>query len=140
MEHRQVSDQQDKRQGSGTPALEWIAAGIGLVLTLAMLGFIGWQAWKSTGEERPAIKVDVLRIVPSADGWLVEVAAQNLSAATAAAVQIEGELLDGERVIATSQVTLDYVPGNSERRGGLFFREDPEAHGLKVRALGYAEP
>ena len=62
------------------------------------------------------------------------------AAATAAAVQIEGELLDGERVIATSQVTLDYVPGNSERRGGLFFREDPEAHGLKVRALGYAEP
>lgn len=140
MEHRQVSDQQDNRQDSGTPALEWIAAGIGLVLTLAMLGFIGWQAWKSTAEERPAIKVDVQRIVPSADGWLVEVAAQNLSAATAAAVQIEGELLDGERVVATSQVTLDYVPGNSERRGGLFFREDPEAHGLKVRALGYAEP
>ena len=55
MEHRQVSDQQDKRQDSGTPALEWIAAGIGLVLTVAMLGFIGWQAWKSTGEERPAI-------------------------------------------------------------------------------------
>ena len=81
MEHRQVSDQQDKRQDSGTPALEWIAAGIGLVLTVAMLGFIGWQAWKSTGEERPAIKVDVLRIVPSADGWLVEVAAQNLSGA-----------------------------------------------------------
>lgn len=84
--------------------------------------------------------MNVQRIVPSADGWLVEVAAQNLSAATAAAVQIEGELLDGERVIATSQVTLDYVPGNSERRGGLFFREDPQAHGLKVRAMGYAEP
>ena len=64
----------------------------------------------------------------------------NLSPATAAAVQIEGELVEGERVLATSQVTLDYVPGNSERRGGLFFRENPQAYDLEIRALGYAKP
>jgi len=140
MEQDHVSDQQDKRQDSGTPILEWISAAIGLVLTLAMFGFIGWQAWTSTGEELPAIEVRVQRIVPAAGGWVVEIAAVNLSPATAAAVQIEGELKDGERVLATSQATLDYVPGNSEKRGGLFFREDPQAHGLEVRALGYARP
>lgn len=140
MAHQHVSDRQDKRQDSGTPILEWIAAAIGLLLTLAMLGFIGWQAWRSTGEEFPAIKLQVQRIVPATDGWIVEIVALNLSAATAAAVQIEGELTDGEHLVATSQATLDYIPGNSEQRGGLFFREDPRAHVLKVRALGYAKP
>lgn len=129
-----------KQKDSGTPVLEWIAAGIGLVLTLAMLGFIGWQAWKGEGEEVPGIEIHVQRIVPAAGGWVVEIAAQNVSAATAAAVQIEGELIKDGRVLATSQVTLDYVPGNSERRGGLLFREDPRAHDLEMRALSYAKP
>lgn len=140
MEQQHISRRQDKQKDSGTPVLEWIAAGIGLVLTLAMLGFIGWQAWKSEGEEVPGIEIHVQRIVPAAGGWVVEIAAQNVSAATAAAVQIEGELIKDGRVLATSQVTLDYVPGNSERRGGLLFREDPRAHDLEMRALSYAKP
>lgn len=140
MEQQHISGRQDKQKDSGAPVLEWIAAGIGLVLTLAMLGFIGWQAWKSEGEEVPGIEIHVQRIVPAAGGWVVEIAAQNVSAATAAAVQIEGELIKDGRVLATSQVTLDYVPGNSERRGGLLFREDPRAHDLEMRALGYAKP
>lgn len=140
MEQQHISGRQDKQKDSGTPVLEWIAAGIGLVLTLAMLGFIGWQAWKGEGEEVPGIEIHVQRIVPAAGGWVVEIAAQNVSAATAAAVQIEGELIKDGRVLATSQVTLDYVPGNSERRGGLLFRKDPRAHDLEMRALGYAKP
>ncbi|WP_306752324.1 TIGR02588 family protein [Paracoccus actinidiae] len=130
----------DTQKQDGTPVLEWISAAIGLVLTVAMLGFIGWQAWKHTGEEPPAIKVHVQHILPAGDGYVVEFVAVNLSPATAAAVQIEGELIEGERVIATSQVTLDYVPGNSERRGGLFFRENPQGYDLEIRALGYAQP
>ena len=93
MEQQHISGRQDKQKDSGAPVLEWIAAGIGLVLTLAMLGFIGWQAWKSEGEEVPGIEIHVQRIVPAAGGWVVEIAAQNVSAATAAAVQIEGELI-----------------------------------------------
>ena len=137
-DHR--SSAHDIQKQDGTPVLEWISAAIGLVLTVAMLGFIGWQAWKRTGDEPPAIKVHVQHILPAGDGYVVEFVVVNLSPATAAAVQIEGELIEGERVIATSQVTLDYVPGNSERRGGLFFRENPQAYDLEIRALGYAKP
>ncbi len=140
MQQDHLSSAHDTRKQDGTPVLEWISAAIGLVLTLAMLGFIAWQAWKRTGEEPPAIKVHVQQILSAGDGYVVEFAAVNLSPATAAAVQIEGELVEGERAVATSQVTLDYVPGNSERRGGLFFRENPEAYGLEICALGYAKP
>lgn len=140
MTQEHAPDHEDKRKDSGTPILEWISVAIGFVLTLAMLGFIGWQALTSTGEEPPAVEVRIERIAPAAGGWVVEIAAVNSSPATAAAVQIEGELKEGERVLATSQMTLDYVPGNSERQGGLFFRDNPEAYNLEIRALGYAKP
>lgn len=132
--------EQDGRQDDGTPVLEWISAAVGLVLTLAMLGFIGWQAWTSTGREPPAIELRIQQILPAGDGWVVEFAAVNRSPATAAAVRIEGALTEGARLVATGEATLDYVPGHSERRGGLFFREDPRAHALDLRALGYARP
>lgn len=140
MQQNHLPSAEDTQKQGGTPALEWISAVVGLCLTLAMLGFIGWQAWQSNGQEPPAIKVHTQRILPAAGGFVVEFAAMNVSPATAAAVQIEGELVEGERVVATSQVTLDYVPGNSERQGGLFFRENPQAYGLEIRALGYARP
>jgi uncharacterized protein (TIGR02588 family) len=35
---------------------------------------------------------------------------------------------------------IAYVPGESVRRAGLFFKNDPRKHELRVRALGYADP
>ena len=42
--------------------------------------------------------------------------------------------------IETSDITFDYVPGHAERKGGLFFRQDPRMHKLELRALGYQTP
>lgn len=125
---------------SGTPVLEWIAAAVGLVLTLTMLGFIGRQVPEPARDEPPALQVRVERISEAAQAWVVEVTVENLSPTTAAAVQIEGALQDGEQVIATSQGSFDYVPGHSSRRGGLLFEQDPRGFELTVRALGYADP
>lgn len=133
-------DRQDSRGGDRTPALEWIAAGIGLILTLAMLGFIGHEAWTARPDDPPAVTVQVQRVVPAAGGWVAQFTARNHSAATAAGVLIEAELQSGDRVVDKGQATLDYLPGHSERRGGLFLRADPQAHGMEIRALGYAEP
>lgn len=135
-----VARARDARRSGGTPVLEWVSGALGLALALGLLGFIGWQAWSGPEGAPPAIEVRVERIAPAAGGHVVEFAARNLSPATAAGVQIEGELREGGRVAATSQATLDYVPGRSERRGGLFFEQDPRAHALRLRALGYARP
>lgn len=137
-----MTDQRDEgeqgKQGgsSGTPALEWIASGIGLALTLGILGTIGWEAVKGEENKLPAIAISVERIVATEAGYAVEVTARNLSPATASHVEIEGQLAGG----ATSSMTLDYLPGESERKGGLFFKEDPRTRQLEVRALGYEEP
>jgi uncharacterized protein (TIGR02588 family) len=123
-----------------TPALEWIASGIGLALAVGTPGFIGREGTQRLQDEPPAIEVRVERIVSHAAGYTVEIRARNLHERTAAEVEIEGTLRDGDREIATSRMTLAYVPGRSERGGGLFFEVDPRAYSLQVRALGYEQP
>ena len=122
------------------PVLEWLAASVGLVLTIALLGFVGWNAIQQQQEHAPAITVHVESVEPSGNGWLVHFAARNAAPSTAAGVQIEGELRRPGAQVETSAVTLDYLPGGSELKGGLMFAHDPRGGGLTLRPLGYAEP
>lgn len=121
------------------PLLEWVAAGLGLALTLAMLGVMLWQGLHGNGDP-PAVEARVERIVPTGTGFAAEVALYNRSNATAAQVELEGTLKQGERIVETSAAAVDYVPGESTRRAGLFFTQDPRRHTLDVRVLGYSEP
>lgn len=123
-----------------TPLLEWFAAGLGLLLTLGMLGIIGLEALRGDTSQLPAIEVRATRVLPVPSGFVVEIQAINRSGGTAAAVQIEGTLKSGETVIETSSLSLDYVPGHAERKGGLFFASDPRRHRLEIRPLGYQAP
>ena len=122
------------------PLLEWIAAGVGLVLTLGMMAMIGIEAWRGDADQPPVIEARATRITPTSSGFLVEVVAVNRSGGTAAAVQVEGALKSGDVAVETSSLTLDYVPGHAQRKGGLFFTRDPRNHRLEVRALGYQAP
>ncbi|TNC71620.1 hypothetical protein [Rubellimicrobium roseum] len=138
MDGREDGPERDE-EPSGTPALEWIAAGVGAGLTLGLLAFLGWQAWLRT-DEPPVIVVAEGAVTEAAEGFVVEVTAVNLAAATAAAVEIEGVLRRDGTAVETSRVTLDHVPGRSERRAGLYFAQDPRRYDLDLRALGFAEP
>jgi len=123
-----------------TPALEWIAAGVGLLLLLAVLGIVGREALSGETEQLPAIEVTVKSVSPAGAGFVVAFEAANSTGGTAAAVEIEGVLKSGETEVETSGATLDYVPGHSAVRGGLFFTKDPRRHAIEVRALGFQTP
>ncbi len=123
------------KQRASTPMLEWIAAVTGLLLTLTLLVLLGKEALLGQRDDVPAVEVRVERIVEKEGLFVVEVEAVNRSGETASAVEIEGTLGD-----TASTVTIDYVPGHSRRRAGLYFREDPRAGQLDVRALGYEAP
>lgn len=139
-ERRKPGRQGRKAAQAETPALEWIAAAIGLVLTLGILGLMGWEAMTVSEDRPPAIEARVERIVPTGAGYVAEIALRNSSPTTAAAVQIQGELTNADGTVATSNATVDYVPGQSTRRAGLSFIDDPRPGRLEVRMLGYAEP
>lgn len=123
-----------------TPALEWIAAAIGLILLVAVFAIIGREAMMAEEARPPAVTVQVTRIVASNNGFIVEFEAINRTNETAAAVAIEGTLGPAGDPVETSAATLDYVAGHATATGGLYFREDPRRHPLALRALGYQSP
>ena len=53
---------------------------------------------------------------------------------------VTGQLLDGETVVEEREMTFDFVPPESSRRGGLFFSEDPDAWTLRLEPQGYQAP
>ena len=116
------------------PLLEWIASAIGLVLMLGVTAVIARDAFNGSADLPPDIDVVALRAQPTSGGFLLEFEARNASPTTAAQVQIEGSLPDGE----TSSATIDYVPGRSMRRGGLYFAAEPR--GVRLRVIGYQDP
>ena len=129
-----------KRTGAKTPALEWIAAAIGL----ALLGFVAFvmvrEALHGDTSQIAAIEVAALRIAPAGSGYVVEFEARNRTKGAAAAVAIEGTLKSGDAEIESSTATLDYVPGQGRVTGGLFFTRDPRKASLELRALGFQRP
>lgn len=71
---------------------------------------------------------------------MLEVKVVNRSRQTAAAVEIEGVLMQSGSQVETSGATLTYVPGNSEAQAGLVFTTDPRRRRLRLRVLGYEKP
>ena len=119
--------------------IEWIVGGVCGVLVLAMIGYILYEAIRVTSS-LPELSVMADNVKPTGGGFRVEFRAINDGDATAASVKVEGQLMSGDRIVETSDVTLDYVPLHSEQKGGLIFRNDPRQHRLEVQVKGYMEP
>ncbi len=117
------------------PALEWGAAGFGLLLLLALLAIIGRGALAGGQDNVPLLVATVERVVATPAGHVVEIEVANRSSVTAASVQVEG-IAGGE----TSTATIDYVPARSSASGGLLFTRDPTAGGMRLRVTGYELP
>ena len=125
---------------SQTPLLEWIAGAVGLVFLLGLLGVIGHEALTATTGRMPAVSVRTGGIARTGAGYVVAFDAVNTGEGTAAALEIEGQLLDGASVVETSSATIDYVPANGRAQGGLFFVHDPHGLTIKARPLGFQTP
>lgn len=130
---------QKKEAQKRIPALEWLAALIGLAIVAGMFAFLIAEALRSDAGKPPMMHVELVELT-SGDAYVLEVEVVNSSGQTGAAVQIEGELRQGGRVVETSNANLSYVPGNSQRRAGLIFTRDPRRYELELRVTGYEQP
>jgi uncharacterized protein (TIGR02588 family) len=123
-----------------TPLLEWVAAGVGLVCLIFLLGAIGHDALQGGAHVPPDILLETRAASRTGNGHVVTFEAFNRGGGTAAALEIEGRLMDGDRVIETSTATIDYVAGHGFAEGGLFFFNDPTTLTLQMRPLGFQAP
>ncbi|MBP2232699.1 uncharacterized protein (TIGR02588 family) [Azospirillum agricola] len=118
---------------------ERVVAALGVVVTVAMIGFMVSVAL-TPERGNPAVTIETEPPRPAGESHLVRFRATNAAGATAAALHVRGELRQAGVVVETSEATLDFLPGNSERSGGLFFRNDPARYELRVFPVGYNEP
>ncbi|CAN7428861.1 hypothetical protein LJR219_002767 [Phenylobacterium sp. LjRoot219] len=122
-----------------TPILEWIAAALGLLLTVSLLVYLVGEGL-SARNGPPALSVATEAAKPSGGGFVVPVVVRNASNTTAAAVEVRGTLEQGGRVVEERRLSFTYVPGGGEVRGGLIFQRDPRGLRLSVSPEGYEEP
>ncbi len=138
-QEREAAREGGRGSGSEIPVWEWIVAALGAVLVIGSIGFMLYNSL--SGEESPPdIVIHADSIHPVQSGYLVQIRATNRGGLTAAGVTVEGTLRNGTERIETSETVLDFVPAESERRGGLFFTEDPRGYRLELRAKGYEQP
>ncbi len=118
---------------------EWVAAAASSLLVLGVIGYMAYAA-VARPHTPPAVEVVPQSVQRAGSGWVVEFRARNNGYATAAAVTVEGTLEKNGEEVEASEAVLDFIPGRATRHGGLFFREDPRAHQVELRAMGYQEP
>ena len=128
------------KRDSEKPVLEWVAAAVGALITLALLGVIGWEAFTGSSQQPAAVSLAAGAVHSTEGGFVLQVIATNRSSQTAAALHIEGELTPAGSPPETSTATVSYVPGRSQREAALVFTQDPRRHRLRLRVLGYEKP
>ena len=138
MAEEKTSKQEDNETRQ-TPFLEWVFAVIGLILVVGVIGFLIYEIATDQGKP-PDLSVKIEEIIPNSNGFLVKFALENTGDETAADVTVEGEIKKGTESLEKGDVTVDYVPSHSEKKGGMFFTEDPRSNEFKIRAKGFNEP
>lgn len=118
------------------PTLEWIAAGVGLVLAGSAVGLTAWDAMFGV-KGPPSIEVRLKRVTPTPHGYVAEIEAFNHGGSPAVQVEIEGVITGASAEPASA--TIDYVPAGSRATGGLIFDQDPTVGTLRLRAKGFSD-
>jgi uncharacterized protein (TIGR02588 family) len=118
---------------------EWVAAGVSALLVLGVVGIMLHEGLDAPSTP-PLIDVRVDSVIAVSGGYLVEFTAHNSGQSTAAGVTIEGELKADTGAVEKSGVTIDYVPAEAHRKGGLYFSKNPRQYRLEIRPRGYDRP
>jgi uncharacterized protein (TIGR02588 family) len=122
-----------------TPLWEKIVGMLGLVLLCFGFAYLSWE--NITKETSPLhISFAVGSIIEVETEFLVTVNVENTGFQSATALQVEGVLLKDGKKIESHRMQIDYIPSNSNRRIGFFFKQDPHLGTLEFRALGFQEP
>ena len=122
-----------------TSAWEWTIAIVGALLVVATVSYlIYFEA--STTSRPPQVTIEQQMIERSGEKYLVRFTARNQSSTTAAGLSIKGELRQDGRVVESSELSFDFLPGFSTRQGYFYFQQDPTAGELEVFPLSYVDP
>lgn len=144
MGREQENDSERRQPGEevreGPPPLwEWVVAGIGLVLVLASVGYLTWEAVQRprTGPE-PVI--EGVRVEPQGAQYLVHFRVRNRGTLTAERLKVGARLLRQGQPVEEREAEFEFLPGGASVEGGMFFSQDPRQLQLQLDARSYQKP
>ncbi len=119
--------------------IEWVAGAVSVLLVLVVIGWIGKDALADR-DTAPDLVGRVLRVEQKSQGFQVDFEIRNNASFTASQVKVRGEISGMATPTASAETILDYVPGQSNARGGLIFASDPAGRKITIRATAFNEP
>ncbi|NHT74230.1 TIGR02588 family protein [Rhizobiaceae bacterium CRRU44] len=120
--------------------IEWTTGLLSTALVATMTGMILYHGLTAK-DAIPELSVTITTQRPTVQGFEVSFIVSNAGKKTAAGVPVTGRLLDGEKQeVETREVTIDYVPAQSQVEGALMFSANPGTYRLDIHASGYSEP
>lgn len=96
------------------PALQWAAAGVGLLMTLITAGILLSEALQPSRPAALTVQVEGMRQTGTLR--ILDIVVVNTGSETASAVEVTGKAGDD-----SASVTLDYVPGDGRASASLAF-------------------
>lgn len=128
-----------RRQRDATPLLEWLLGGVGVVLFIGAIAFLLYEGTR--GHDEPgAVEIRIDEVMEVDDAFLVRYRAHNRGTLNLVDVHVSARVLDGETELERREARIDFLPGESSRKGGFYLREDPRRYRLDIQVSGYQEP
>ncbi|MCZ2824477.1 MULTISPECIES: hypothetical protein [unclassified Modestobacter] len=126
----------ESTEHGGTSAAEYAAGGLGGLLVLLLVAFLGYQAL-AVRDSGPDLAVEVTDVRLVGTGYEVRLEVTNDGGTTAEAVHLGGELARDGRQVEQASASISYVPPDSRREAVLVFTADPRDGDLAVGVEGY---
>lgn len=115
--------------GGDTPLLEWICGGVGALLFLGAVGLLMGEGMRPATP--PDISGRVIGVEQAASGWLARIEVRNVGDA---AVDVRLEVSSGGE---TRNMTVDFLPAQATRTGGVYFEQRPVSDSIRVTLTGF---
>ncbi len=120
--------------------LEWVVFGVGLSLTLSILGYLTYRTI-NYDYGPPELRVEYFPEPGRHEPHRYHLLLHNDGPETAETITIELLFERDSQVVERATLAVDYCPQGSIREGWVAFNDDPAtADTIKARIVGYEKP
>jgi uncharacterized protein (TIGR02588 family) len=122
-----------------TSVIEWIAAACGAAVLIVMVGYMIYAGSREL-DGPPEVKFITAAPIQQGDSFLLPFTATNAGNTTATNLTIQARLIDGATELEVREITIDYLPIQSNRSGAFYFTHNPAAYKISIVASSYLDP